>query len=197
MIVFNIKKCTKCKKEKSILLFSKQEGGKFGVMSLCTECDKKRGKKYYRKNFEKEMIRNKKYRQENKEKINEYRRNSQTYKAYRKKYFNNRYKNDPLFTIEQTLRRRLHSALKGKTKSAATLNLLGCSVEKLKKHLEKQFQKGMTWNNYGMHGWHIDHIIPCSAFDLSLESEQRKCFNYANLQPLWAIENIKKGDRII
>ena len=70
-------------------------------------------------------------------------------------------------------------------------------MEKLKKHLEKQFQKGMTWNNYGMYGWHIDHIIPCSAFNLNLESEQRKCFNYTNLQPLWAIDNIKKGDKII
>lgn len=179
------------------MLFSKQDGGKFGVMSLCTECDKKRGKKYYHKNFDKEMARNKKYRQENKEKINEYRRKSQSHKEYRRKYFHHRYKNDPLFVIEQALRRRLHSALKGKTKSAATLNLLGCSVEKLKKHLEKQFQKGMTWNNYGMYGWHIDHIIPCSAFNLNLESEQRKCFNYTNLQPLWAIDNIKKGDKII
>lgn len=73
--------------------------------------------------------------------------------------------------------------------------MIGCSIEELKQYLEKQFKEGMTWDNYGE--WHIDHIIPCAAFDLTKEEEQLKCFNYTNLQPLWAEENEKKGDKII
>ena len=83
----------------------------------------------------------------------------------------------------------------GTSKSAATLELLGCSVEELKKHLENQFIKGMTWNNYGLHGWHIDHIKPCASFDLTKEEEQRKCFHYTNLQPLWAKDNLSKSNK--
>jgi hypothetical protein len=72
-----------------------------------------------------------------------------------------------------------------------TEELLGCSIENLKKHLEKQFTQGMSWKNYGK--WHVDHIKPCANFDLSKKTEQQKCFNYNNLQPLWAVDNLKKG----
>lgn len=66
----------------------------------------------------------------------------------------------------------------------------------LKKHLEKQFQNGMTWKNHTKDGWHIDHIIPCSFFDLSDPEQQKECFNYKNLQPLWAEDNLSKGNNI-
>ena len=62
------------------------------------------------------------------------------------------------------------------------------------KYLENKFQKGMNWKNQGRYGWHIDHIKPCSKFDLSDPDQQKKCFNYKNLQPLWAAENIKKSN---
>ena len=55
----------------------------------------------------------------------------------------------------------------------------------------------MSWSNYGIHGWHIDHVIPCSKFNLKNLDEQNKCFNYQNLQPLWAEENIKKSNKLI
>lgn len=58
-------------------------------------------------------------------------------------------------------------------------------------HLQSTFQEGMNWNNYGK--WEIDHIIPCSAFDLTIEENQRKCFHYSNLQALWERDNIVKG----
>lgn len=67
--------------------------------------------------------------------------------------------------------------------------------KQLKKHLEIKFTKGMSWENYGK--WHVDHIKPCAKFDLTKESEQRKCFHYTNLQPLWAIDNFKKGANIL
>ena len=72
---------------------------------------------------------------------------------------------------------------------------MGCSIEELKIHLEKQFRDGMSWNNYGMYGWHIDHIKPCSAFDLTDLEQQKICFHYSNLQPLWAKENLSKGKK--
>ena len=76
------------------------------------------------------------------------------------------------------------------------VTIIGCTLEQLKKHLENQFTAGMTWKNYGRNGWHIDHIKPCTSFDLTDPKQQRKCFHYSNLQPLWAAENISKGNRI-
>ena len=60
-------------------------------------------------------------------------------------------------------------------------------------HLEKQFQPGMSWDNHGYDGWHVDHIRPCASFDLTDEEQVRKCFHYTNLQPLWAKDNLRKG----
>lgn len=95
----------------------------------------------------------------------------------------------------QNLRNRLYMALKGKLKLLTTKKLLGCSLEEFWKHLESQFQPGMTRENYGK--WHVDHIKPCISFDLTKISQQKKCFHYTNLQPLWAEENLKKGSKIL
>lgn len=73
--------------------------------------------------------------------------------------------------------------------------LLGCSIEYLMKHLESKFQDGMSWDNYGHNGWHIDHIKPCCSFDLTKEKEQKECFHYLNLQPLWAKDNYNKAKK--
>lgn len=105
---------------------------------------------------------------------------------------------DPIFRLTQNLRRRLSLALQKShtSKGKRTFEYLGCSIEDFKKYLELRFQSGMTWENHGMHGWHIDHIIPCNAFDLTKEEERCRCFHYTNLQPLWAKDNLKKGDKI-
>jgi len=71
------------------------------------------------------------------------------------------------------------------------MKLVGCSIDFLKQHLENKFKPGMSWKNYGK--WHIDHIRPCASFDLRKPAEQKKCFHYSNLQPLWAKENLVKG----
>lgn len=78
-------------------------------------------------------------------------------------------------------------------KTNSVLRLLSCSIEFFKKHIESQFVTGMTWENYGRGGWHIDHIIPCSYFDLKNEEEQWQCFHFRNLRPLWERENIIKS----
>jgi hypothetical protein len=93
------------------------------------------------------------------------------------------------------LGKRIWDALKGNCKSKHTEELIGCSIDYLKIHLEKQFSYGMTWLNYGK--WHVDHIRPCASFDLSKKSEQLKCFHYSNLQPLWAVENLRKNKKEI
>jgi hypothetical protein len=96
--------------------------------------------------------------------------------------------------ITENCRGRIRKAITKGYKSAATLKLLGCSIQELKKYLELKFSEGMSWNNYGE--WHIDHIRPCCSFDLTKSDEQEKCFNYTNLQPLWAEDNLKKADRL-
>jgi hypothetical protein len=99
------------------------------------------------------------------------------------------------FKIAYNLRTRLRTAIKNNKKTTTTLDYLGCTISELKIHLETKFTIGMSWDNYGK--WHIDHILPCSSFDMSKESEQKKCFHYTNLQPLWAIDNIKKSNKIL
>ncbi len=75
--------------------------------------------------------------------------------------------------------------------------IVGCSLEFLKTYIESLWKTGMSWENYGVNGWHIDHIKPCASFDLT-DIEQRKiCFHYTNLQPLWAHENLSKGKKIL
>ena len=74
------------------------------------------------------------------------------------------------------------------------MELVGCTIEELKIYLEKQFKEGMTWENRGI-VWHIDHIKPISKFDLTNEEEQKKCFHYTNLQPLFAIDNLRKSNK--
>jgi hypothetical protein len=79
-------------------------------------------------------------------------------------------------------------------KSNRTPDLVGCSVNDLKTHLESKFIESMTWENYGE--WHIDHMRPCASFNLEDPEEQKKCFHWTNLQPLWAKDNMSKGDRL-
>jgi len=109
-------------------------------------------------------------------------------------YMKERRDSDLNFRIKNTLRCRLYKAVinSGGIKSGKAIELLGCSIEELHSHLSGQFTDGMSWDNYG--DWHIDHIKPCAAFDLTKISEQRECFHYTNLQPLWAYDNFIKND---
>ena len=113
--------------------------------------------------------------------------------AEKRKY----YQNNVQAVIAKNLRTRLYQAVKkaGGKKSASTLELTGADWPTLAAWLQNLFQPGMNWNNYGF--WHVDHKRPCAAFDLTKIEQQRECFHYTNLQPLWEIDNIKKGDKII
>ena len=157
----------------------------------------KEWKKEYRlKHKERDKKYSKEYRLKNKDKI------KKRMKAYRirsrKKiaaYVRTRFQKDLNYKTVMNLRHRIYSALKGTVKSKRTIDLLGISVDNFWSHLESKFKPGMTKNNYGKK-WHIDHVIPCAAFDLTKPEEQFKCFHYTNLQPLWAKENLKKGAKL-
>jgi len=115
----------------------------------------------------------------------------------RNKLRRERYANDPLFKLRINLRNALGKYLRnsGVKKTKSALKLIGTDIATLKEHLENQFTVGMSWDNWATDGWHIDHIIPLSSFDLSDINEQHKAMHYTNLQPLWAKDNMSKGNK--
>lgn len=108
------------------------------------------------------------------------------------------YHDNPERKIKHNLRVSLGNFIRKhkSEKKCSAIKLVGCDIECLKKHLENQFQPGMSWDNWSRTGWHIDHIIPLNLFDVSDTNHQKKCFNYRNLRPLWAKENISKQDTL-
>lgn len=191
------KKCTKCNIEKEKTKFFHHPATKDGFQPQCKSCERERKQtpEYKKQHSEHEKIRY--HTIEGKQKRVEYQKTpkyKEWAKTYVREYYNNRRKTDSNFRILCNLRRRINHVIKDNYKSETTMELLGCELENLKKHLESKFTDGMTWNNYGK--WHIDHKLPCSLFDLSKLEEQRKCFHYSNLQPLWATDNIRKSLKI-
>jgi hypothetical protein len=101
--------------------------------------------------------------------------------------------------IKRALRARLKTLLQRSngSKSDKTIVLIGCTMPFLRTYIESLWKEGMSWKNYGKNrdNWVIDHIRPCASFDLNDPAQQRECFHYTNLQPLWFYENAKKGDK--
>lgn len=102
-----------------------------------------------------------------------------------------RYAKDPVFRIKHLMRNHVRRCLRAKSQS--TMKYVGCSAEQLKKHLEGMFCGGMSWENHGSSGWHIDHVRPLASFDLRNPADVQKCNHFSNLQPLWASDNLRKG----
>jgi hypothetical protein len=101
--------------------------------------------------------------------------------------------------IKKLLSSRIHKAVtrngNGARKAARTMELIGCTIAEVRAHLESHFLPGMTWDNCGRNGWHIDHIRPCYSFNLEDPVQQRICFHFTNLQPMWEADNISKSNR--
>jgi hypothetical protein len=115
-------------------------------------------------------------------------------------WVNRKMKESPEFVLAERLRRRLCKAVARyamKEAKPRTMQLVGCSRAELRAYLESKFKPGMSWENYGYRGWHVDHIRPVASFDLMNESEMQRCFHFTNLQPLWMKENLKKGTKIL
>lgn len=202
------KTCTKCLKIKGLEYFSPRYKK---YSSRCRECCNEDKRKKYHSNITIAREKSRIYRSKNKGNIKtqnhlsylanrenriEYQKRyakknrtkiNQWYRTWRKK----RYYNNIQFRIRSVLCRRIHHLIKGQIGS--TEKYIGCSREELVSHIESKFKEGMNWDNYGFRSWHIDHIKPISSFDLTKEDERCRAFSYKNLQPLWALENLKKG----
>lgn len=226
--------CIKCFEIKDISNFGKAKVNKDGHRGRCSICIKQYRKEYDLKNKDKIKKRHKKYQGEygkqyrikhkeqikekqklyrlnNKNKIKEYSKKYELNNKNRRREYNKNYIPSLNAKITHTLSNRILSAVKIENvkKYTSSNKLLGCSIIFLKEYIESKFTKGMTWENRGNSGWHIDHIQPCSSFDLSDPKQQKLCFHYTNLQSLWAttkiaikygespeyIGNIEKGNR--
>ena len=196
------KVCTKCGIDKPLSEYPKHKLAKDGHLTRCKECVKEYKKEYRLKNSDKLNEKDKKYRLDHPVYLQEYnkkyyKKNSEKIKLAVKKYITDRRKTDLEFRLVMVMRKRMWGSLKAIKKTNRTIPLLGCSSYDLKRHIEKQFTLGMNWDNYGLYGWHIDHIRPCASFNLKNKEEQEACFHYTNLQPLWAKDNYAKGAKYV
>ena len=207
------KKCSRCFIFKEFSEFNKCKRASLGLHNHCRQCQKEYKLNWYDKNKDTVSDYNKKpdviersrkrYKQryhtdeefrEKELKKNRIRRKSQTSRDVAKIQRKNWYE-IPHNKIAHNLRSRIRHALHGINNSKSTEELLGCSFEDFKKHLQSKFHSNMAWDNYGVY-WHIDHIIPCNFFDLTKEHHQKLCFNYRNTQPMLATENLSKCNKI-
>lgn len=178
-------KCSKCGEIKPKEDFFKENKNPLGYAYACKECKRKQQKEYMQTDAYKERINayNKEYRKK------------ESFKEYTKSYYRRKFDNDEIYKVKLLIRNRISKAVRRNSKRGKSLELLGCSIEFLKRHLEKQFLPGMTWDNYGSE-WEIDHIVPCSLFDMSDKWHQFVCFNWRNLQPLWTKDNQVKHNML-
>ena len=199
--------CSRCNIEKELKYFNKMSKVKCGVRSYCKECQSIESKKYRINNKEKIKEYNTKWNEENQEYYKKYFEEynklnyekekerklkwSRDNKEYSNNYQKQRKKEDILFRLKTNIRTSVNRYLKYRSKH--TFEIVGCSPQFLKEHLESQFIDGMTWENRSE--WHIDHIIPLSS--AKTEDEVYMLCHYKNLQPLWAEDNLKKSNKIL
>lgn len=209
--MFIQKQCKDCSLVKDLSFFNKNPNGILKVEPRCKVCQSLYNKKYREQNKEKISLQRKGYYQNNKEVIklkakNYADTNTDNIRIQRKTYYQNnkpiifekariyinkKRKTDPVFKLKESLRHRINMSLKSKKwkKNNTLKQYIGCSFEDLKFWFEFWFEEGMTWENHGR--WHIDHIIPLSL--AKNKQEMYKLCHYKNLQPLWALDNIRKG----
>jgi len=187
------KECVRQRKRLSNKKYNESEKGKEAV------------KKYHQSDAFKEVL--KKYQQSDKYKVylksdakkisglSFYHSNKAKINPKKNIYTIKRRETDPLFKLTIAMRNRLGEFLRTNNmrKTNKTFVMVGCTPEFLKEYLEKKFKPGMTWKNHAVKGWHIDHRIPLSFAKTTKDLE--KLMHYKNLQPMWATENLKKGDK--
>jgi hypothetical protein len=198
------KRCGTCKDDKQLDEFNKDRSKPDGRSAVCRTCSSIRSSAWSKdpnnkervlqsaRKFEKTKV-GKAVRKKIIQSQNQLPKVIERNKKYRNHYTAERKRNDSLFKLVTLCRARIQQGIKnaGDQKTLRSIDLIGCSWLKLRTHLEEQFQPGMSWSN--RIEWHIDHIKPIAAFDITKEEWQRECFHYINLQPLWGIDNIKKS----
>tara|TARA_R110000782_G_scaffold6934_1_gene23555 strand:+ start:100 stop:726 length:627 start_codon:yes stop_codon:yes gene_type:complete len=207
-----MKKCSKCKLEFPLTEFSKDRSRKDGYKYNCKSCArsiqtasrnkkpdyyKNKSKIYFDQNREYFYQKTKEWNSKNPEKVKKWQREwREKNPKYANEWQKNERKNNPQYRIKFNLRERMRKALKGNWKQGKTVELLGLSILEYKEYLSKQFDENMTWDNYGVY-WEIDHIKPCSSFDLTNLEEQKECFIFTNTQPMIISDNRRKSNKII
>jgi len=159
---------------------------------------KERASNWYKNNTEQHNSRMKQYFHDNKDKIKEKQQiwnenNKQKMQDYMNQYIKQKYREDINYKVKSILSSRLRSCVKNKSES--TLDFIGCSLNEFIIWIEYQFDDNMNWKNCGTY-WHFDHVKPCASFDLSKNEDILSCFNWKNIRPLEAKENMSKGNRI-
>lgn len=183
------KRCSKCGVVKTLEEFGLKASSKDGRGSYCFECNSEYFKELSKNPERKAQMRlaGKKHRENNREFI----------RSHKRKRYSELYRSDPAWHLDLKIRRRIHMALRGgfngKRSKVKTIDLLGCNYEFLKIFIERKFSAGMTWEMVFNGEIHLDHIRPCISFDLTDPEQQKECFNYKNLQPLWAADNLSKA----
>jgi len=197
------KKCSICKKDKNVTEYHKDKQRSDGLRPSCKSCKKKQSQQYYVDNVEQLRNKSQQYKHDHKDVVSKgnrlyYLNNRTKVNSYMNIYLKNKRDTDPDFRLRTNLRARINKALRYNSKSISNIELLGCTIEELKVHLQKTaIKNGYKYfdiNNYLGKDYHIDHIKPCASFNLTKLEEQRKCFNYSNLQILTATENLEKSD---
>ena len=201
-----LKLCCTCREKKRPDEFPKNRSEPDGLKKRCKGCNNKSNQDYRRRNPETSAASSRNWALKNPDRIREKQlrwaerhpgRQTELAKAWRHKYSERqsenarRYASLPHVRLQKTIRERIRQMLKG-NKSRKTFALLGYGIEELKTHLERQFTKGMSWENFGE--WHVDHIRPLSSFSITQESDpaMQEAWALSNLRPLWAQENLKK-----
>jgi len=210
------KTCTTCGESKTLDEFYKNPKGKLGYDSQCILCKKN----YYQKTQNRRIEYSSKYKNEHRNNINEYARqyyynNSTKMKLYHsqyrqdhpkyfrdkgREYHKRKLESNPSYVIECRLRSRIKNTIKKGYKNTKSMELLGCTIDEFKIHLQKTaITNGyLTFDidTYSGKEYHIDHIIPCVSFDLTDPEQQKQCFHYSNQQILTASENLSKHDKV-
>lgn len=196
--------CKKCKRIRDSASHKKHKGKRaecsIQYRAKNKEAIRERKKEDYIKNKDRHSKKSKEWYEINKERVSsenkiKYQLNKNKINAKIKK----KKQENPIFRLQANLRSRLSIALKNNQKKGSAVRDLGCSIQFLKNHLESMFQPGMNWDNYGFgeYKWNVDHIIPLTMVDLTNREQLLKVCHYTNLQPLWHLDNIKKGNKII
>lgn len=194
-----LKQCTFCKESKTVDCFGNTKSSADKLTSRCKICKNAANRLWESNNKDKKAAYNAQWQKNNPEKMKakkkRYRSKPENHKkiiAYNTAYEKNRLEKDANYKLAKTLRTRINRVIKKKIRPGSAD--LGCTLEDLKQHLEKQFDVGMTWDNHGE--WELDHIIPLSLFDLTDREQFLKACHYTNLQPLWWQDNLTKSNKL-
>jgi len=192
------KKCSKCGEIKLIDEFGFSKTAKYGRTERCRECRKEDSQIYQKMNPDRKRASSRAWREKNLEKSNETTRRWKKNNPEKIREANQKIRDTLFGGLNSRMRNAVYQSLRGNKQGCHWETLVGYTVEDLKKHLEKQFKNGMSWENYGLHGWHIDHKIPKSKFHYEKPEDDdfKRCWSLKNLQPLWAIDNLKKWNKI-